>query len=208
MCSRKIVTVCIIACLSVCALSGQDKVLLILKDGSENIQLMLKKEVGVVLSMLREAGYQPVVATASGATLGAWAVTLTPDLKLDQVDITDYVAVIVPCMALGKGFGVAKAGVDLVSQAYDLMLPIAAQDGGVEFLAKAGIMKGKHFSIGSGDARIVPGGIYDGSRASVDGLIITSGTCPFLATTTTPDTTADLMSKLIELLQQKSADTP
>jgi hypothetical protein len=43
-------------------------------------------------------------------------------------------------MANGLGGGVAPQGVLLVKQAFDLGVPIAAEEGGVEFLAKAGIL--------------------------------------------------------------------
>ena len=82
----------------------------------------------------REAGYQPVVATDEGTALTGKQVSLTPDLKLSDVVIADYVGVLVPCMGFGMGNGLAPEGVALVRQAADSNLPVAAQNGGSQSL--------------------------------------------------------------------------
>ncbi len=184
------------------ALAGyaSPKLLMIVKDGSDAMDLMLTKEIGVMVSAFREAGYEPVVATESGRLLKGMSVSLQPDLKLKDVALSDYVGVMVPCMAYGIGNGIAPQGVSLVKEAFDRGMPIAAQQGGVAFLAKAGILKGKHFAIMRGYEFIAPDGIYEGTGVTTDGMIITAGVCPFQASPTTPGTTEELTRQFIKLL--------
>jgi len=179
---------------------SQLKVLLILKGGSQDMELMLKQETGVMIHLLNEAGYQAVVATENGATLTGGQTSLRPDLKLSDVVMADYVGVLVPCMGFGTGNGLAPEGVALVRRAADLNLPIAAQNGGVEFLARAGVMSGRRFSIFTGLQGIVVGGIYAGMGVTRDGNILTSSTCPSRATAEFPDTTAELTTRFIAML--------
>ena len=105
----------------------------------------------------------------------------------------------VPCMAYGIGNGIASEGVSLVKQAFDRGLPIAAQQGGVAFLAQAGILKGKRFAITRGYEAIAPDGIYQGSDVTTDGMIITAGVCPYQAGTS-PGTTEELTRQFIRLV--------
>lgn len=181
------------------AVSAEQKILMIVKDGSDAMDLMLTKEVGVMLSLLRQAGYEPVVATKSGKLLKGRSTSLQPDLRLADVSLGDYVGVMVPCMAYGIGNGIAPEGVSLVKEAFDRGLPIAAQQGGVAFLAQAGILKGKRFAITRGYEAIAPDGIYQGSDVTADGMIITAGVCPYQAGTS-PGTTEELTRQFIRLV--------
>jgi putative intracellular protease/amidase len=178
------------------------KVLMIVKDGSDAMDLMLANEIGVMKSLFREAEYDPIVATESGRLLKGSSRSLQPDLMLGDVSIVDYVGVMVPCMAYGIGNGIAPEGVSLVKEAFDRGMPIAAQQGGVAFLAKAGILKGKHFAITRGYEFIAPDGIYAGNGVTTDGMIITAGVCPYQATSTTPSTTEELTRQFIRLLEE------
>jgi putative intracellular protease/amidase len=153
------------------------------------------------MSLFREAGYEPVVATESGRLLKGNSSSLQPDLKLRNASIVDYVGVMVQCMAYGIGYGIAPEGVSLVKEAFDRGMPLAAQQGGVAFLAKAGILKGRHFAIARGYQYIAPEGIYEGDGVTTDGKIITAGVCPYQATSTTPSTTEELTRQFIRLLK-------
>ena len=201
---RKTVIAFLAAALALCAgtnvFAGQ-KVLLIVKDGSEAMDLMLTKEVGVMMSLLRQSGYEPVVATESGRLIKGSLTSLQPDLKLSDVAVQEYLGVIVPCMAYGIYMGIAPEGVSLVKQAFDLGMPIAAQQGGVAFLAKAGILKGKRFAISQGYESIAPEGIYQGSGVTIDGRIVTAGVCPYRETATSHGTTEELTKWFIKLLK-------
>ncbi|MDB4442648.1 hypothetical protein N9219_04435, partial [bacterium] len=77
------------------------KVLVIPREGdSRDIELMLKKEVGVMIQILRDEGFVVKVATASGATIVAPTSKLKPDMRLAEVKKEDYVGFIMPCMAV------------------------------------------------------------------------------------------------------------
>jgi putative intracellular protease/amidase len=201
--SKTIIAVIATGLIFCSALAGfaSPKILMIVKDGSDAMNLMLTEEISVMMSLFREAGYEPVVATKSGVLLKGSSISLQPDLRLRDVSILDYVGVMVPCMAYGIGKGVVPEGVSLVKEAFDLGMPIAAQQGGVAFLAKAGILKGKHFAIARGYEYIAPDGIYEGSDVTTDGMIITAGVCPYQATSTTPSTTEELTRQFIKLLR-------
>jgi protein deglycase len=163
--------------------------------------LMLKSEVGVMVRMLTKAGYKPETASTSGRTLVGNGVSLTPAKKLSEVDISEYVGVMIPCMAIGIGNGITNEGVAIVRDAAKKRMPIAAQTSGVEFLAKAGILKNRHFSIARGLEYVVPDGIYDGTDVTQDENIITASTYPYRATATTPGTTEKLTAVYIQALR-------
>ena len=78
------------------------KVLLIPREGegSGNLDLMLTKEVGVMIDILQKAGFKVVVANASGQSIEGLIRKLKPDLKLSEVRIDDYAGFILPCMAV------------------------------------------------------------------------------------------------------------
>jgi putative intracellular protease/amidase len=196
-----IVATCVILC---SALTGyaSPKILMIVKDGSDAMDLMLTKEIGLMVSILKEAGFEPVVATESGRLLKGKSASLQPDLKLSDVSIMDYVGVMVPCMAYGIGTGIAPEGVALVKDAFDRGVPIAAEQGGVAFLQKAGILKGKHFAITRGYEFIAPEGIYEGNNVTIDGMVITAGICPYQATSTMPSNTEALTKQFISILKE------
>jgi putative intracellular protease/amidase len=166
------------------------KVLLIPREGqSGNLEVMLKKEVGVMTDMLQKAGFKVVVANASGEPIEGIIKKLKPDLKLSEVKVDDYAGFILPCMAVGlfPGPPVSPAAVSIVKQAIAKGKPVAAQTGSVYILAEAGALKGKRYAFVDDPLNQPPpdtkdsrfeGAIYSGSRVVQDGNIITSGICP------------------------------
>jgi len=193
------------------------KVLLIPREGySQDIKLMLTKEVGVMMRMLRRARFKVEVATASGMTIVSPARDLKPDLRLADVKVADYVGFIMPCMAVGgiPGPPVAPEAVAIVKQAVAEGKPVAAQFGSVMILAQAGILKGKKYAFLSDplkptwyrkhtDPRFV-GAIYSGRNVVQDGNIITSAVCPFLERLSgLPNQTAKLTETFIAELKKK-----
>jgi putative intracellular protease/amidase len=152
--------------------------------GKEIMELMLTKEVGVMVSMLEHAGYRVVVASPSGQPFKGKSTTLTPNLRLIDVKISDYAGVVVPC--LEADFLAIMAArpfeaVELVKSAAAQNKPVAGQVAGVQVLAKAGVLKGKHFAQAACYEH-APDGIYEGVGVVRDGNIITSGICPFRST--------------------------
>ncbi len=184
------------------------QVLLIAQESSLDMELMLTKEVGVMVPMLEKAGYKVVTATDSGQLIKVNTGTrpsLKPDLKLADAKLDDYVGVLLPCMATGKST-VHLAGppeaVELVKQAVAKNKVVAAQDNSVYILALAGVLKGKQYAVYDGNTyEKVPEAIYKGTGVVQDGNLITSGKCPMVAVVhQVPDTTVDVTLKFIEAL--------
>jgi len=193
------------------------KVLLIPREGySLDIELMLNREVIVMMRMLRFAGYKVEVATASGQTIVSPGMDLKPDMILANVKKEDYVGFMLPCMAVGgiPGPPVAPEAVAIVKYAVAEGKPVAAQYGSVIILAQAEVLKGKKYAFFSDPLKPVPGrtftdprfvdAIYSGRGVVQDGKIITSGTCPYLERLSGfQDRTAELTQAFIDELKKK-----
>lgn len=177
---------------------------LITVETSNDMELMLTKEVGVMVSMLEKAGYKTVVASPSGQPLVGRATTLKPDLKLADVKGDDYAGFILPCLSPGTtvGFGPKPPeAIEIVKKAVAQGKPVAAQLSAVDVLSKAGVLKGKQFSMISQYVQYFPDGVRKGSEVVQDGNIITSAICPNAAKVGgVPDETAELTQKLIDAL--------
>jgi putative intracellular protease/amidase len=184
---------------------SKGKVLMILHrtTDSSSIDMMLTKEAAVMKSALNEAGFEVVVATASGELVKGSAESLQPNLKLVDVRVADYVGVIIPCMASDDPPD--SKSVDIVKQAWGFGIPLAAQNGGVWTLAQAGVLKGKHFAAEAENASWITAltsGTFAGIGVVVDGNVVTSGTCPYRAQERNkPDGTAELTRKFIALIR-------
>jgi putative intracellular protease/amidase len=201
----------IVSALGPSQLEGQDpKVLMIIKANSspENAELMLTQEVGVMTDMLEQAGFEVVVATASGQTVVGGTASVESDLKLEDVNVADYSGVIIPCMAVGLEVDApapeAPVAASIVKQAVADGKPVAAQVSSVLILAEAGVLSGKKYAFPS-DARESPpsleDAVYSGNGIVQDGMIITSGVCPLAAKNRdlkdgTPDLTQAFISQL------------
>ena len=186
------------------------QVLLIAQEQSEDMELMLTKEVGVMVSMLEKAGYKVVVASASGQPITGGATNLKSDLKLADVNVDDYAGFVFPCMAvpLDPPRPPAEA-LEIAKKAVAQGKPVAAQVGGVALLGMAGVLEGKQFALFDELKSLVPGGIHKGQGVVQDGNIITSGICPYMAQGTgNPDGTAELTQKLIDALAASLKGAP
>lgn len=196
---------------------SDSKVLLIPREGSSgDLELMLTKEVGVMTSMLKEAGFEVVVATVTGQPIVAYTTTLKPDLKLANVKVANYVGFILPCMAVGlfPGPPVAPEAIAIVKQAVAEGKIVAAQLGSVIILAEAGVLKGKRYAFVSDPLKTTSrrkvtdsrfeGAIYSGRNVVRDINIITSGVCPFIEQMFgLPDQTPQLIQTSIAVLKKK-----
>jgi putative intracellular protease/amidase len=157
------------------------KVLIIARETSDNMNMMIENEVKPIQKMIRDAGFDTDIASETKTLLGSGTSTLQPNLALSEVKVADYVGIVIPCMAASDTpKAIPQVAVDIVKKASARGLPIAAQQSGVEILARAGVLVGKSFAIASGSENTVAGGIYKGIGVVQDGKIITSGTCPFL----------------------------
>lgn len=158
------------------------QVLLVIRHGfSIDTELALKKEVGLMTSMIEDAGFTFVVTSASGELIEGKTLKLKPNLKLADVKVNNYVGIIIPCMA--KGGAWSEEEVSLVKEAVAQAKPIAAQRGAVVILAKAGALDGKYYTTASiwQFSDHFSGAIYSGKDVIKDGNIITSRRCPYAA---------------------------
>ncbi len=195
-------------------LQSNPQVLLVLREAiPQFMDTMLTKEVSVMKSMLEKAGFKVVVAAIDGLPIKGSTVTLTPDLKLSDVKVDDYVGVIIACMGGGAlpHISVSPIAVSIAKQAVTQGKPVAASHGSVIILAEAGVLVGKRYGyyidpLGPGtrpDDRFT-GAIFGGTRVVQDGNIITCGICPSVSESHgLPDGTVELTQTFITTLTTK-----
>ena len=193
---------------------GSKKVLMIPREGySRDLDLMLKMEVGVMISLLKNAGIEVDVATTSGQPILGTTEKIEMDkvMQLSAIKLENYAGVIMPCMAVGAfpGPPVSPETVTIVKKALAEGKPVAASTFSVTILAEAGVLKGKKYAysrdplktekswgkFGGTDQRFVDA-IYSGPGVIQDGNIITSGACPWMERVG-----GGLQSKTVELTQ-------
>lgn len=174
------------------AQSGR-KVLMIPREGySADLDLMLKMELGVMTLLLKNAGFQVDVATDSGQSILGQTEKIEKVMRLSEINLDDYVGIIMPCMAVGwyPGPPVSYEAVTMVKKALSDGKPVAAASNGSVVLAVAGLLNGKKYAYFRDPLKMqkewkrtdlrYKGGIYSGDGVVQDGKIITSGVCPAL----------------------------
>ena len=205
----------VLACITVCITCAQGgtthKVLLILREGAFDLELMLTKEAGVMTSMLEDAGFEVTVASVSGQPFVGRTTTVKPDLKLADVKVSDYAGFIILCMSINIFLPVPGEAVEIVKQAMADGKPVAAQYAGIYILAEAGALRGHNYAVfdnPGGDVRFADA-IYIGRGVVQDGNIVTSGVCPLMAREHgLPDGTSELTQALIDQLPVSTAIEP
>ena len=189
----------IVGALQFAGCAGKPTILIYVRDGSSDFEYMLHQELGVMKSLLEEAGLRTVVATVSDESYYHLRAALDPDLSLKEVKVKKYAGFLMPCMAAGAPGFIEAEAVEMVKQAVAQGKPVAAQHGSVFTLARSGLLNGKRYAHGSDR---IKEGIYSGIGVVQEGLIITAGICPYEARMTgRPDSTAELTRKLIEAVQ-------
>ena len=185
------------------------KVLLYIRDGSGDIlEFMLTKEVGTMREIIEQSGFKIIIATVSGEVIKADSTSITPDIRLSEVQVDDYAGFIFPCMASDSM--PTKEAIALVKKVVDKDKPIAAQTGSILILGRAGVLNGKKYAfpqkiINPDMYPELKNGIYSGSGVVQDGNIITSGLCPSAAKRTGgQDGTAELTQKLIQEIKSRN----
>jgi len=124
------------------------------------------------------------------------------------VKVVDYAGFILPCMAAGNFYEnsqISAESVALVKKAISAGKPVAAQTGSVGVLAEAGVLKGKKYAEAI-EPKIpaFAGAVYSGTGVVRDGLVLTSGICPYMARQLkTSDGTEQLTLALIEAIKGK-----
>ena len=167
------------------------------------IDFSLTDEVAVMLGMFEEAGVEAVVALPDGKALEGWSEVLEADLALADVVTSDYAGVMLPDTQ-GKDV-INDRTVEIVREALDLGMPVAAQQRSVYTLAVAGALEGRQYAC----EKPIPtwiiedegGGTYSGTAVIQDGNVITSGTGPWKAIERDrPDGTTELTRLFINAL--------
>lgn len=180
-----------------------NKVLIFIKEGSSQLEYMLKNEVAKMSEMLEESGFEVTTATISGKDLISGSVSLTPDLKLNQVNIDDYDGFIIPCMVVDT---TTQETINFVKSIAEKDKPIAAQVASVYLLAEAGVLDGKKYALYSeqSDKIDFKGSVYAGNGVVQDGAVITSGGCPWMEHKNRgKDRTAELTQSFISVVNAK-----
>ena len=138
-----------------------------------------------MIDLLETSGLDVEVATLSGERISVDSLFIDPDCKLNEVILTEYEGYIFPCMAppWDKIYEPNTEVVAFLKEAYKQGKPMASQTLSVADFAKAGILAGKKYAFTiDPDPDEYPefqGGVYSGEGVIQDGLIITSGTCPW-----------------------------
>ncbi len=189
--------------------ADSQKVFMFVRDGSRDLELMLTKEVGVMRQMIEEAGYSVDIATTSGQPMTIDSITLTPTIKLADVNVSDYAGVILPCMAPERGSTVPEKVAEIMEQAVKQGKPIAASRGSVVELARAGGIDQRQYAFAAEvDVNKRPefaGGTFLGTDVTRDKNISTSGICPLSAKSLDmPDGTVGLTQSFIDSLSESS----
>jgi protein deglycase len=198
---KRLLLLFMLCCIMVSFVKSAPKVLLFIKEGSPQLEFMLTNEVGKITEIIKQSGFEVVVATISGEELKTGSITIKPDLKLSEVNIDEYAGFILPCMLVDL---TSPEMISFAKAIADKGKPIAAQVGSVFILAKAGLLNGKKYAFvnDQGNDPDFKGSIYAGYGVVQDGLIITSGTCPWMAKATGhKDCTAALSNALIDVIK-------
>ena len=183
---------------------GAPKVLIYVKEESTQLEYMLTNEVGKMKELLTGAGFEVITASISGEILKDGTVTFKPDIMFGKVKLDDYDGFVFPCMVSDMA---PSTVINLAKEAANKGKLVAAQAGGIVILAKAGLLKGKKFTLNTNptDNPDFEGGIYSGTGVVQDGNIITSGICPWIAKNSTlQDGTIRLCQTLIDDIKAKT----
>jgi len=161
------------------------KIFMFVRNGSRALDLMLTKEVAVMKNLLESAGYGVDIATASDEPMVGETTSLTPTVKLAEVDMANYVGIVLPCMGPAAGYPMPEKVAALVAQAVMLGLPVAASRGSIGTLTKAGGINYRKYSfatkVDSDQRPEFVGGAFMGTGVVRDAHIITSAICPMAA---------------------------
>jgi len=184
---------------------SDSKVLMIIREGrSHDPDLMIKMEVGTMTVVLKKAGYRVDTASLSGQDVLGCTQKIEKLLKLSEVKLENYAGVIIPCMGVPEPI----ASPEMVAMIKDVLAKgklMAASNGAVTVLAKAGVLKGRKYAFAYRPADSafgkyfaatdLEGAIYSGQGVVQDGNIITGGGCP------SSESNGGIQNRTLELTQ-------
>lgn len=153
-------------------LSGKRVLMVIAPENFRDEELLHTKE------ELERAGAETTIAsTKTGVVKGLLGATAMPDIKLDQVNVDDYDAIV---FVGGPGSSVYfndKQALSIATQMFSKGKKTCAICIAPVILANAGMLKGKRATVWDGDyVRKIEskGATYTGKPVEVDGNIITA----------------------------------
>jgi len=160
-------------------------VLLVPREQTLASDFMIEKELGVIATTLNQAGYGTEVATLSGRAIKGQRLSVPADLKIAEVDLSRYKAVVLACMAAGPvdAWHASMDEMELVRKAEGAGLLVAAQSSALITLAEAGLLDGRKFCYYLGPSLLNASfsrGIHSGLGVVQDGNIICSSSCPYV----------------------------
>jgi len=206
---KRLLIAVILSTITLAYANDTPKVLLFMRNAqsSGDLEYMLKKEVGVMKDTLERSGYKVVIATLDGSSFSAGSTTVKADIKLAEANVADYAGLILPCLAVPSvpEPEVSPEAIALVKGAISAGKPVAAQTGSLWTLAKAGLLKGKKYAYAMAEqSPHFAGATFAGTGVVTDGLVITSGICPYFALKAKmKDGTEELALALVEAMKEK-----
>jgi putative intracellular protease/amidase len=157
------------------------KVLMFIQDNSYDPAYMLKNEAGLMKQILEQSGFTVEIATISGEELKTDSISVRPNFRLREVNLSNYVGFIIPCMAT-EDTVISAEEKRFVKSIAEADKPLAAETGAVLILAKAGILKGKKYAFVESYVNQYKSdfedAIFSGEGVIRDGNIMTSAICP------------------------------
>lgn len=188
--------------------ADEDTVLMFIREGSRNLDLMLEEEVLLMKSMLEAEGYKVEIATNDGADLTAGSFSVAVDHKIADISMDDFGAIALPCMAPPPGSVLEETVIQLVRAAAADAKPIAASRGAVGYLAEAGVLQGREYAYASAvsveERPSFRGGSFTGTGTTRDGFVSTNGICPLASRgLNLPDGTTNWTQAFIDSLKER-----
>ena len=167
---------------------GTNVLILIRNYYSEDMAYVTDNEMGVMMDMLEGVDFNVWVASLSYDPYKSETRTVTPDFLVDSVNVADFDAVILPCLAAGDSpSSTSKEIVDLVKEFDGQEKVIAAVHGARYSLFLEKIIDNDQFSEG----------VVQKEK------IITSGCCPYgVSYYECEDGTRSLIEKVIATMNE------
>lgn len=146
-----------------------------------------------IVDALRRGGVEVIIAgLQSGAIEGGHGIKVVPDATIEEIEVEEFDAVILPGGSPGYvNLGKDKRVLDAVKRAFEMGKIVAAICGAPSVLAKADILRGKKATIYPGMESELRGAKSVNERVVVDGKIVTSQG---------PGTALEFGIKLVEML--------
>jgi putative intracellular protease/amidase len=170
-------------------ISASPKVLIVIRGGYASVAMpyMTDNELGVMIDLLEDAGFELSVASLTYDPFESETRTITPDLLVGAVDAAEFDAVVLPCLAAGTTPDSPEI-VELLTE-FDKQEKVIA------------VQHGARYDLHTGD--IIDLDQLTSREVLQKGRVITSFCCPYQAKHYgCEDATRALIEKLITTLNK------